>query len=94
MAEEMTEEERQQFTMDNAGAAAMMAVFAQVLSEVVDEEFSTKLERACERGYRLLGEEGSHYHEERKAAAGLRVLGSYLRQIEDSKTRKEWSSLA
>ena len=61
----MTEEERQQFTMDNAGAAIMIAVLAQVLSDS-DPEFCARLEQACERGYRLLGEEGSHYHEERR----------------------------
>ena len=89
----MTEEERQQFTMENAGPAAMIAVFAETLSEELSEEFSTRLERNCERGDRLLGEEGSRYHEERKAACGLRLLGSYLRQIQESKDREEWSIL-
>ena len=87
----MSEKESQQFAIESAGAAAMIAVLAQVLSEN-DPEFCEKLERACERGYRVLGEEGSQYHDKRKAAVALRVLGEYLRQIKESKLSGEWET--
>ena len=79
------------YLIEVADTAAALAVIGQTLSET-DPDFCKRLERNCERLYRVLGEEGSKYFSENKAATTLRLAGEYLRKVEIAKLDGAWET--
>ena len=74
-----------------ACSAALLAALGQTFNET-DPSFRERLERNCDRLFRLLGEGDSRNEHENKAARTLSLAGHYLREIETAEKMKSWGA--
>ncbi|MDE2735389.1 MAG: hypothetical protein OXI72_13410 [Gemmatimonadota bacterium] len=82
----------EKYGLEVVDTSAALAVLAQTFSEN-DPSFPERLEKNCERLFRILGEGGSRYFSENKAAATLSLAGTFLEKIKESELKGEWEDL-